>query len=125
MNAEAELFHAFREWRRLAEAEGKAIQQRNWRLLADCQLAIRDFQTVVSRLTPTARAEWSRAGSDLAQKEKALQLFMGELLVITQRNQSLLQSARTTARQRLDQLGEIGRNLKRLQRTYGFAAAPA
>ena len=32
MNAESELFHAYREWHRLARAETKAIQTRNWKL---------------------------------------------------------------------------------------------
>jgi hypothetical protein len=55
MNAESELLRAYREWRRLALAETKAIQTRNWRLLADCHLVIRDYQSLVSTLTRAAR----------------------------------------------------------------------
>ena len=50
MNAEKELLNAYRDWHRLASAETKAIQTSNWTLLADCQMAITDFQTLTSRL---------------------------------------------------------------------------
>ena len=123
MSAEHELFHAYREWRRLVEAEGLAIQQHNWDLLADCHLAIRDFQDLVPRLMLAAREEWHRPGSDLAEKEKTVQRFVSELLVLTRRNQNLLQTARTNASQRLDELGETRRNLKKLHHSYGLALA--
>ena len=51
MNAENELLNAYRGWHRLARAEAKAIRTRNWDLLADCQLAITDFQNLIGRLT--------------------------------------------------------------------------
>ena len=68
MNAESELLRAYREWRRLAQAETKAIQTRNWSLLSDCHLAIRDYRSLVSRLTQETRTEWQRAGCNLADK---------------------------------------------------------
>ena len=68
MNAEAELLRAYREWHRLARTESKAIQTRNWTLLSDCHLAIKDYQSLVKKLTQVARADWQRAGCDLAEK---------------------------------------------------------
>ena len=46
MSAESELLDAYGEWHRLAEAETKAIQTRNWDLLSDCHLVIKDLQAL-------------------------------------------------------------------------------
>lgn len=119
MNAEGELLRAYREWRRLAQAETKAIQTRNWNLLSDCHLAIRDFQSIVCGLTQETRAEWRRAGCDLEAKEKNLRVAVSSLLDITRQNQNLLQAAIARTRIQLDNLGEAGKNLKRLRSTYG------
>ena len=121
MNAERELLHAYREWRRLAEAESQAIHSRNWTLLADCQHAIQDFQKHVSRLTLEARDEWKRAGENRAEKENNIQALVGELIAITRQNHSLLQAARTTAQSRLSELGVADCNLKRLHRSYAHS----
>jgi hypothetical protein len=123
MNAEGELFHAYREWHRLAQAETKAIQTRNWDLLSACHLAIQDFQALIASLTQEARAEWRHAGCNQAEKESNLAVFVSELIDLTRHNQGLLQSTRVTARDQLDQLGEAGRNLKLLHRSYGFVPA--
>jgi len=119
MSAENELLLAYREWHRLALAEAKAIRTRNWDLLADCQLAIKDFQGMVSQLTIQARQEWAGAGCNLAEKEQHVHVFVNDLIEITRQNQTLLQAAKTAARERLEQLGDAGRNLKSLQRSYG------
>ncbi len=123
MNAESELLRAYREWHRLALAETKAIQTRNWPLLTDCHLAIKDYQTMVARLTQDARAEWHRTGCNVADKEKNLQVLISDLLDITRQNQGRLQTALGKAREQIDQLGEAGKNLKRLQRSYGLVSA--
>jgi hypothetical protein len=119
MNAESELIRAYREWRRLALAETKAIQTRNWNLLTDCHLAIKDYQTLVSQLTGNARAEWRQMGCDLPEKERNLRVLVSELLDVTRQNQALLQATLARARRQLDELGEVGKNLNRLRRTYG------
>ena len=123
MSAESELLRAYREWHRLAQAETKAIQTRNWTLLSDCHQAIRDYQFLVGGLTQEAQAEWRRAGSNVAAKERDLQVLISDLIEMTRQNQGLLQSTLTATRKQLDQLGEAGKNLKRLQRSYGFAPA--
>jgi hypothetical protein len=122
MNAEGELLNAYREWHRLALAETKAIQTRNWNLLSDCHTAIKDFQIMVSRLTLQARAEWKRSGCNLADKEKNLHVLVSDLVELTRRNQERLQTSLAVARKQLGELGEAGNNLKRLQRSYGFVA---
>jgi hypothetical protein len=123
MNAENELFHAYREWLRLAQAETKAIQTRNWNLLTDCHLAIKDFQNHIVGLTREARAEWQQAGCSLADKEQNLRVFTNELIELTRHNQTLLQSTLLAAREQLNELGEAGKNLKLLHRSYGFVPA--
>ena len=121
MNAERELLHAYREWHRLAEAETKAIQTRNWHLLNDCHFAIHDYQTHVANLTLQAQAEWQRAGCNVEEKTRTLQVLIAELVELTRRNHALLQQTLATAQQQLDDLGEAGKNLKLLQRSYGAA----
>lgn len=120
MNAENELLHAYREWLRLARAETKAIQTRNWNLLSDCHLAIKDFQTHIGGLTQAARAEWQRVGCNLAEKEQTLRVFTSELIELTQQNKNLLQATLAATRKQLNQLGDAGKNLKLLQRSYGL-----
>jgi hypothetical protein len=119
MNAESELLRAYREWRRLALAEAKAIQTRNWSLLSDCHTAIKDYQLLVGRLTQEARAEWRRSGCNLPEKEQNLRVLVSELLDLTRKNQNRMHSNLAQAREKLDQLGDVGRNLKRLRRAYG------
>jgi hypothetical protein len=122
MNAERELFHAYAEWRRLAEAETTAIQSRNWPLLADCQHVIEDFQKHVSRLTLEARAEWRRRGENLDAKEAQIQTLVNELIAITRQNHALLTTAKQTTQTRLGELKTAGINLKRLR---SYALQPA
>jgi len=119
MNAESELLHTYSEWRRLVLAETKAIQTRNWNLLSDCHLAIRDFQTAVGGLTRETREEWRRSGCNLAEKEQNLRVVVSGLIDLTRQNQSLLQATIARTRLQLDQLGEAGKNLKRLRASYG------
>jgi len=119
MNAENELLHAYREWHRLARAEAKAISTRNWDLLADCQLAIKDFQTLISRLTLEARGECEGTGGNWPERERCIRIFVGELIDLTRRNQAALQRAKDEATKRITELNDAGRNLKMLQRTYG------
>lgn len=120
MNAERELLRAYREWRRLAEAETKAIQTRNWHLLTDCHLAIKDFQVRVASLTQETQAEWQRAGFNWEEKTQALRALIADLMNLTRRNHDLLQQMLAIASNQLGQLGEAGKNLKRLRQSYGF-----
>ena len=125
MNAEAELLRAYREWHRLVRTERKAIQTRNWSLLSDCHLAIKDYQSRVKQLTQEARAEWQRAGCDQAEKERDIHALISGLIDITRDNNSRLRSALAAARQQLSGLQTAGVNLKRIQRSYGvMATAP-
>ncbi len=122
MNSETELLNAYRDWLRLARAEAKAIRTHNWDLLADCQLAISDFQTLISRLTTEARREWQLAGLDGAEKERHIKIYITELIELTQQNQAALQHAKDEAGLKLTELAAAGQNVKLLQRSYGSLA---
>jgi hypothetical protein len=123
MSAESELLRVYRDWRRLALAETKAIQTRNWVLLSDCHLAIKEYQSKVVGLTRQARAEWRRHGCNLVEKEANLKVLVVDLLEFARQNHFLAQSTLGAARQELHVLGEAGHNLKRLRRSYGYFPA--
>jgi hypothetical protein len=122
MNAETELINAYRDWLRLARAEAKAIRTHNWDLLYDCQLAIADFQTLITHLTAEARREWQLAGIDCAEKERHIKIYISELIELTQQNQSTLQCAKDEAGIKLVELAAASQNVKLLQRSYGSLA---
>jgi hypothetical protein len=120
MNAENELLDAYREWRRLVQAEKRAIQTRNWALLTDCHQAIKDYQSLVGGLTQKTRAEWRRTGCNVAEKERNLRVLVADLIELTRQNQALVQNILAVARNQLDQLSEVGHNLQRIRRSYGY-----
>jgi len=125
MKAEQELLATYREWNRIARAEARAIRTQNWNLLADCQLAVKDFQSLTVRLTAEARREWEQAGVDCAEKNRNIQVFINDLIEITRQNQTMLRQAKEAASLQLEQIGEAGRNLKLLHRSYGNVGVAA
>lgn len=118
MSADHDLTEAYQEWRRLAEAEGQAIQACNWSLLAACQKALQNLQTRITNISSAARAEWKKMGTARKQREEQVNATIYELIELEKRNSTLLKSVRETAHQRLEQLDRAGHNLKRLQRSY-------
>ncbi len=118
MNAEHDLTEAYQEWRGLAETEGEAIGAGNWNLVSACQKALQQLQERISRLSPAVRAEWSKLGGKRAVQQGILNATIHELIRLEQRNQTLLQSIQEATQVKLDQLGQAGRNLKHIQRSY-------
>lgn len=118
MNADHELTEAYQEWRRLAEAEGQAIQACNWSLLAACQKALQNLQTRITNISAAARKEWKKMGAARKQREAQINATIYELIELEKRNNTLLKSIRDTTEQRLEQLDRAGKNLKRIHRTY-------
>ncbi|HTV41924.1 MAG TPA: hypothetical protein VMF08_15180 [Candidatus Sulfotelmatobacter sp.] len=125
MSAERALFDAYREWRRLARACQKAISQKNWPLLFQCQSAIKDIQSFTASATRQVRAEWSRSKADCAVRENELRALILELKELVESNQKQLQLARAAALSRREQLEKVGQNLRRIQGAYGSAIPPA
>lgn len=121
MSAEQALFDAYRDWRRLTIAAGRAIQQRNWSFLRDCQEFTRKLPPLITRLTGEARAEWERNGDDRQGKEQAFQPLVAELIDLLQQNQALIQTAKRVAMPERNRLEQAGQNLRLLQQSYAFA----
>jgi hypothetical protein len=122
MSAEKDLFDAWNEWRRLAEAEGESIRARNWSLVAACQSALAQLQPRISRFSEAARREWSRNGADQSAKEKTFHSVVEELIRLQLRNAALLDSIHAATKKKLLHLGQAGRNLKQLRQSYGESA---
>ena len=125
MSAEKDLFDAWNEWRRLAEAEGESIRARNWSLVAACQAALAQLQPRITRFTEAARREWSQAGADRTAREKKFQAVVEELIRLQLRNAALLAAIKAATKEKLKHLGQAGRNLKHIRRSYGESAPAA
>ena len=125
MNAEPALLNAYSEWRRLAQAESQAIYLRDWNFLLECQEAIKKIQPLITRLTGEARDEWKLSGLDSVAGKKNLRALLSELIELAKHNRMSLQAARQAAQSKCEQLKQAGRNLKRLQLSYGFAQPAA
>jgi hypothetical protein len=121
MSAEQALFDAYREWRRLAKAESKAISLKDWNLLAECQNLLQNIQPVITRLTQEAHDEWEKSGADLEAKKAKLRETVAGLIGLARENQLSLRVARELMLAKGRQLAEAGRNLKRLQHSYAPA----
>ncbi len=125
MSAENDLLEAYREWRRLAEAEREAIKASNWSMLSAFQKALENIYGRISELSMAAREEWAESSCDRAAKEKSLQATIRELLVLGRGNQALLNVIREAAQVRLEQLNQAGLNLQRIKHSYGFTPPAA
>jgi len=125
VNAESQLNQALQEWRRLAEAEGEAIQLCNWPLVSECQNALRDLQPRILEFSRSAREQWANLGSQRHGKQEALRQALGGLIEIESRNYARLTALRQTAMARLEQLETASRTLRQVHRSYAPKAPAA
>jgi hypothetical protein len=125
MSAEQALFDAYREWRRLTKAVHAAIYKRDWDFLFECQRIVRGIQPLISDLTREARKEWRQQKADGEVKEERLRLVISELVGLLESNKKLLRDHRATALSEREKLGRAGRNLKRLESSYGLRRSSA
>ena len=125
MNADYDLQHSYREWRRLAEAEGEAIRAGNWMLVFDCQNALRQLQPRIVRQTEAAHREWLALGLDPVAKERDLNAVIHSLIQIESCNTSAIHARRCLAEEELSKLEQASLTLRRIQRSYGPAGAAA
>ena len=123
MTAEHQLQDAYREWRRLAEAEGEAIRAGNWMLVCDCQTALKELQPRIIRFTGEAQSEWDNPGVDRPTKENHLRETVKSLIELEWRNNSLLDVRRQSAMAEFEELNRARRALRRVQRSYAPAQA--
>ena len=121
MNTDRDLQHSYREWRRLAEAEGEAIRAGNWMLVFDCQNALRQLQPRIVRQTEAARREWAALGLDPKTMECELDTMIHSLIELESRNNSLINARRCVAHEELAKLEQASLTLRRIQRSYAPA----
>ncbi|MGO8764249.1 MAG: hypothetical protein ACLQSR_03825 [Limisphaerales bacterium] len=118
MNADRDLKHSYREWRRLAEAEGEAIRAGNWMLVFDCQNALRQLQPRIIRQTEAARHEWATLGLDAETMEDDLNGIIHSLIQLERHNNSLIHARRAMGQEELAKLEMASLILRRIQRSY-------
>jgi hypothetical protein len=124
VNIENELQNAYREWRRLAEAEGEAIRAGAWGFVRDCQEALRRLQSRLNPLVETARLRWDQLGPDGAPGREALRGVVAQLIDLERRNQARLQLHRRMLSDRRERLDQASRNLRQVQKSYARALPP-
>ena len=107
------LQNLLREWQRLAETEGDAIRNSDWKLLADCQKAIKQLQPRIEQIIG-ARPFQSAAASEPPPRHP----LVANLIELERRNQELLAERRHSARLQLDQLDQTTQQLRRVRRSY-------
>ena len=125
MNSNSTLQEIYREWHRLAEAEGEAIRAGNWTAVADCQRALEQLQPRIAACAQHARNESAPPVADRATADQNLRATINELIELERRNHGLLELARRSAHAQLAELSEADRTLRRLQRSYAPKPAAA
>jgi hypothetical protein len=118
MSAGDDLDHAYSEWRRLAEAEGKAIRAGDWGFVADCQKALRNLQSVIDRLSNSNREESPLKESSISVRRLPSRASVLELIELQRQNLATLQQRRERLSAHVEQLSRTVRNLRGLQRSY-------
>lgn len=122
-SAESELYRAYAEWRRLAEAEGEAIRAGNWSFLRDCHNALSELQVRIDSLNEQAAQEWAALGIDAAPRRAAFKTMVKDLLKIEHHNHHLLEQRRRKMMAQKEELGIATLNLRRIQKSYTQAAS--
>jgi tRNA isopentenyl-2-thiomethyl-A-37 hydroxylase MiaE len=118
MSADRDLQNSYREWKRLAEAEGEAIRAGNWMLVFDCQNVLRQLQPRIVRQTEAAHREWTNLGLDSEVMENNLNAVIHSLIELESRNRSLIDARQRLAREELAKLEQASLTLRRIQRSY-------
>jgi hypothetical protein len=122
MSASEQLHEAYREWRRLAEAEGEAIRTNNWSRVQECQKSLHSLQPAIIRFSQEARNEWVQLGRDISSEENTIRLLIGELIELERRNSAWLSDMQKAVQTQLNQLQHTGHTLRQVQRSYAPAS---
>ncbi len=109
----------------MAEVEGDAIRNSNWRIVENCQHSLHELQPQIIRWTQEARNEWANLGRDVASEENSLRAIIGELIEIERRNCAWLNDVREATQTEFHQLEQCGQTLRQVQRSYAPLRAPA
>lgn len=117
MTPRYELQDLYLQWRRWTLLEAEAIGAADWMRVEECQAAKRDLQPRITRATERVRHDsHSARGSD--PQEGRVRVLVNELIDLERRNRDLLARLCDRAVAELNRLGEAGRNLRRVHRSY-------
>jgi hypothetical protein len=125
MSAEEELHGAYSEWRRLSEAEGKAIREGNWGFVAECQLALTRLRSTIDQLTTKAGEEIRNLGLSAETCQSSRRATVLNLIELQRRNLASLQQRRQRLSAHIENLVRSNRNLRGIQRSYTERTSPA
>jgi hypothetical protein len=121
MSTAAELDRAYAEWRRLAEAEGRAIRSGNWKFVAECQQALCQLRPQIDDLTSQLRQQIPSSDPPTCPRKQLTRSTILELIELQRRNLISLEQRRARLSAHIENLMRSGRNLREIQRSY---AAP-
>jgi hypothetical protein len=113
-----ELQDLFREWRRLAEAEGDAIRTGNWSLAGDCQRALAKLRSGLDRLRRPADASSQGQTEDPGICSDYLRHEFNCLIQIERQNLATLEVRRAKLSDLLAQADKSRRILRQLRSSY-------
>ena len=123
--AAAELDRAYAEWRRLAEAEGRAIRSGNWKFVAECQQALSQLRPLIDELTSQLRQQIPSSDPDTCPRKQLTRATILELIELQRRNLNSLEQRRQRLSAHIENLMRSGRNLREIQRSYATPATAA
>jgi hypothetical protein len=123
-----DLQHAYSEWRRLAEAEGKAIRAGDWPFVTDCQKAIVEIQRVIDHASKQNPAQSFHGSSvrdaEIGRKTKQRATVL-ELIELQRQNLAALEQRRQRLSAHVEEVSRSSRNLRGIQRSYTSPRPPA
>lgn len=124
MTATTDLHQALVEWRRLAEAEGRAIRAGNWPFVAECQDALARLREAIDKLVGNSAGNGRSPAPHSFTEKPSQRSAVLDLIELQQRNLAALQQRRRKLSDHVQQLNRSSRNLRGIQRTYA-PASPA
>ncbi|NBV22191.1 MAG: hypothetical protein EBS05_09775 [Proteobacteria bacterium] len=122
MNARAQLFAAYAEWRDWTRRETEAIGAEAWPEVQRCQGVKADLQKQILQFTEAAQADSRERGSNWTDTQREISAVVSQLIEMEHANTARLAMLRSKAEERFGALRQATRNLRRVQGSYGGAA---
>lgn len=119
MSARQQLLSLYEQWRTLTEGETQAIHRGDWDGVHGFQDAKRDLQPGIFRQTEHALEELGRDAQVKADFDDQLRRIVNTLILLEQRNGTLIAERKEACRQEMDQVEQGQRNLTKIHKSYG------
>ena len=124
MHKAAELMRLLADWRRLTEAEGRAISGGNWSGVADQQAQKLQLQQEITRVLeqPALISGTEEGPCSVGQAE--LHPLVRDLMALEIRNRNLVVAKREDCQPESQRLARSVRHLQVMRRAYGVSSDP-